>query len=116
MKSAATLKQDEIVLHKTLAKKYGNIRETSLYYNYFNEYWLKLFKSMLPRKKFAKALDLGCGTVEFYEFITKAVGASYTGTDLSPDMLKVGQKNTHALRSSKPMQNICRLKMNRLIL
>lgn len=92
MKSAKTLKQDEIVLHKTLAKKYGNIRETSLYYNYFNDYWLKLFKEMLPRRKYAKALDLGCGTVEFYEFITKSVGASYTGTDLSPDMLEVGKK------------------------
>jgi ubiquinone/menaquinone biosynthesis C-methylase UbiE len=92
MKTESTLKQDEIVLHKTLAKKYGNIRETSLYYIFFNDYWLKLFKSMLPRRKFKKALDLGCGTVEFYEFITKSVGASYTGSDLSPDMLKVGAK------------------------
>lgn len=92
MKSATSLKHDEIVLHKKLSKKYGNIRETSLYYLYFNAHWLKLFKSMLPRKKFTKALDLGCGTVEFYEFITKQIGATYTGTDLSPDMLAVGQK------------------------
>jgi len=92
MKSEKTLKQDEIELHKTLAKKYGNIREASLYYNYFNDYWLKLFKSMLPRRKFEKALDLGCGTVEFYEFFSKSLGATYTGTDLSPDMLAVGQK------------------------
>lgn len=47
---------------------------------------------MIPRRKFAHALDLGCGTVEFYEFITKSVGAEYTGTDLSPDMLEVGKK------------------------
>jgi len=92
------LKQDEVKLHKELAKKYADIREKSPYYMFFNEHWIKLFLSMLPHRKFSNALDLGCGTVEFYEMITKNLHAAYTGTDLSPDMLAVGRKKYKGIK------------------
>jgi SAM-dependent methyltransferase len=92
MQKDEKLKQDEIRLHKGLSKKYVNIREKSPYYIFFNSHWIHAYRALLPKRKWGRVLDLGCGTVEFYELITRDLGAQYTGTDLSPDMIEAGRK------------------------
>lgn len=86
------LKKMEIELHKDLAEKYYSIRERNPHYTYFNNKWIGVMRSLIPSGSYKKALDLGCGTVEFYELVTEEVGAEYTGMDLSPHMLEVGMK------------------------
>lgn len=90
-KSSQQLKNDEVELHKELAHKYYEIREKNPHYAFFNEHWINVYKNLLPKKRFKKALDLGCGTVEFYELV-KSLGAEYVGVDLSPDMLAMGKR------------------------
>lgn len=91
-------KLQEIKLHKKLAKKYYRIREVNKYYKYFNKYWIEEIKLMLPRKKFNRALDLGCGTVEFYELVKDYMKSKYIGLDLSADMLEFGRKKYNKIK------------------
>ena len=96
------LKLQEVKLHKKLAKSYYCVREKNPHYSYFNDFWIDQIRTMLPKKKYQNTLDLGCGTVEFYELIKEKLHSNYLGVDLSSDMLEIGKKkykNIHLLKA-----------------
>ncbi|KKP48339.1 MAG: Methyltransferase domain protein [Candidatus Woesebacteria bacterium GW2011_GWA1_33_30] len=92
------LKLQEVKLHKKLAKSYYWVREKNSHYKYFNNLWIEQIQTMLPKKKYQNTLDLGCGTVEFYELIKDKLNSNYLGVDLSPDMLNIGRKKYKNIR------------------
>ena len=98
MRKLSQAKIEELNLHKHLSKKYYRIREKNKHYLYFNDNWIEEYKKLVPKQSYKKTLDLGCGTVEFYELITKNLKSTYTGVDLSPDMLKVGKSKYQKIK------------------
>ncbi len=85
-------KLEEKILHKKLANKDYLIRETSIHHQYYYSIWNKTMLGMLPKFKYKKILDIGCGTGEFYLDIKRSLRGKYLGIDLSPHMLALAKK------------------------
>lgn len=87
-------KREEIELHKKISSKYIRIREKNKSSVYYNKIWLDAILDMIPvNYKYKNVLDYGCGTALFYPRIKKRnKKASYTGIDLSKEMLDAARK------------------------
>jgi ubiquinone/menaquinone biosynthesis C-methylase UbiE len=84
-------KDRERELHKKLALEYDAKREGTRNGRFYSKSWLKYMLKFLPKRKLS-ILEVGCGTGLLYEVIQEGkFKHRYTGTDFSPDMVKVGK-------------------------
>jgi len=80
----------EMDLHRKVSQNYSHIREKNRQARYYKDYWIKSILSLLDKKP-KKILDYGCGTGILCPYIKAKFNSSYTGIDISKDMLKLAK-------------------------
>ncbi len=80
----------EMDLHRKVSQNYSNIREKNRQARYYKDYWIRSILSLFD-KKHKKILDYGCGTGILYPYIKAKFNSSYTGIDISKDMLELAK-------------------------